>query len=485
MRITSTTFFSYFLDDFKPEFDKHYKRMGKGKDPKVVSIHQARIIEFFDYLIEHNAKISVEIPTDIKGETTRRTYTKDHPRFNFRELVGEAMGLDLEDDKNKIDDFFRDSYVIRQSHQNSIRLKPKKKDVIHKVHFIFKNDSPSNPIFVKGLTTKTELFILKNYSIYRPINVREVYPFFYRNIRLRTLGIVENLLNKDGDCEKQHHFRESYLYEVQGAAPYINNIYMKALRAFDVEDLKTLKNAYSKISYDNVFTEGARVMPHILPDYPDLEVPFNICSEPDIGRNILERQQKLIDPFLPIPNNFDNPQEWFQGTRYQTIKLREQELLNTPVKEWPRFFAEHLLLTGAEFTAIKNEIADTCMDEVLENIEFRLFIGDQKTVNLHKPTLDLDEIAEILDEYIIHEGITELVNVEDASILSRPLQRYPNMQAVEQQPNLKTNIKKIVSFKLTFYLFDEIAKHLGFHSRDNNDYLRGDIDDFYSNLISG
>ncbi|MEL7834848.1 hypothetical protein [Fodinibius sp. Rm-B-1B1-1] len=466
------------MADTKEEKEKEIKS-------KVISIYQERVIRFFDYLIEHNAKISVEVPSGIRGESKWRTYTKDHDVFNYRELLGEALGIDIIDEDYKIDEFFRDSYIQSVSHQNSIRLRSARKGIIHDVHFDFKEDKPTEPRYVKGLSTKRKLFILKNFNVHRPLNVQEVYPLFDRNIRLRVLSLIDCFLNNEENSPKHHDHENYFISGVQGSAPFLNNLYMKALRNYSSKDLNTLRETYSKVSYNNVSKIDSKPFPYILPDYPTLKVPFNVCSSRNTDRKTLKEQEKLINPFLPTPDHFEDQQIWFQGTRYQTIKLKEEELFNSPVEEWPRFFAEHLILTGAEYIAIENEIIDICIDEVLTNIEFRLYNGDKNKVNLYNRKFSIDDLVELLDVYIINEGINELIDIKPSSIFSKKLKKHPNLQVIEQRPDFKLDFKKRLLFELTLYLFVEMAKHIGFYSRDHNEGLKSELDYFFDDLISG
>ena len=438
----------------------------KKTEPKVVSIHQERCIQIFDYLIEHNAKISVEVSTDLPGEKQQVVYSKDNSPYDLIELVSVATGLDRTDEKelSKIYDFFRDSYLIARDNGAFKRIHEARKDVIKNIELVF-NDKNKSDDESEYAQTKHELFITKDYKRQSAQNIQNVYPSFYDQLYNTLCGYFESPAKIFNLNDLLH---SDFLPPL---SPLFTKIYMNLPEVSEEIEIrfKEITDRYKERFKRNLslYKNSTIPSPGLLADYGYVDIPFDICARKNPIPTLLKKGphgHEIMDEY-EIESKFDNPTFWFEGIRYQKLKLAENELLNTNLKNWPKYTLEHVILTQVEFKAVTQVIRSIAENEVDNNIRLKVFTGNRKGfLDLQRNLFTIDELSHLLLEYHI-TNLNDHIHINGSSIISKPIIRFPNIQIADQLYSKET-IESMIKEKLMNALIKEISNNICFNYTD-------------------
>ena len=433
---------------------------------KKQNTYLVRLNKLYRFLHDSKASVTIEFE-DNYAETIRKTYAANEQVNDLVQLFADGCGVsgtalrDITGDR---------SYTESNEIGKYANIDAKQKDVLKGIHYTFKQDRESQGSLNSHAYTREDLFIKEAFDDYWFANLKNVYPRVQYELHERCLGYVTDFLKG----VRFDHQAERLGVDIQSDGP-LRDLH-SPLHVFserEIRDTEQVIGAYKQIRDHVGPIAPPFVTEQIIPGYVSLDLAFN-GGRSDTGGYETKRN---------IHGLFDDKTTWFDGHRYQKIYSIKPELLKLGSDKWPRYIKALILIMNAEYAAVKWWMVDKALDEVLRNVEFYITYSSDIRMGEHVSAyhLSAEQLTALLEEYNFTNHPDWIFNVHHNTLLREPVNRYGSLM----KANFIYHKGEHLFFlrkKLFGHFFEEITKHMKFHTSESQDFYR-QIDIYLRELI--
>jgi len=428
----------------------------KNKRLKSINIHEGRLRKLIQFLKEKEAVIKVDHDPYGNAKSTRYS-SGNQTDYKLKELI---LSLWPETTDSAYYEYLKTDYKIHRKSTAKAKHHPSYEKFIKDIRCTFKENA-----HIDHVDYKEQLF----FSGARPeqTNILAAFPHYRQDIVKEAKQFVELL-----ESQKEGFPYQQLRNHTSHRCHRFKQLEKDIFQHFKDTDSSTLQSVRS--NFANVMSSLVKHLEifenngvgHEEPDGKQVvknRLRFKELSDPEDIEMTPQEEDKIKE--IGFEKAFSEQSRWFDELRFKKITYWKNKLVDLPIKDWPPYFLEHILLAYFELNTVCSQII-TLRDQLFEEVCFYVtYSKDGQELFTVEEILSPDDLSTLLSNYEYKSNAFVDALRSDGNLLQEPLQQLPqNFDKIASPDNLfYSRIQKLIWEYLLFRMCDSCQlnrKHL-------------------------